>query len=64
MMSTPRKKLPDVQVLIPYKTLQELLMAAAVAEENKKEILFLREQFSALRFQFTELMEVFHEYQD
>lgn len=64
MMSTPRKKLPDVQVLIPYKTLQELLMAAAAAEENKKEILFLRDQISALRLQFTELMEVFHEYQD
>lgn len=64
MMSTPRKKLPDVQVLIPYKTLQELLYAAAAAEENKKEIVFLREQLSALRFQFTELMEVFQEYQD
>ncbi len=63
-MATPRKKLPDVQVLIPYKTLQELLFAAAAAEENKKEIVFLREQLSALRFQFTELMEVFREYQD
>ena len=63
-MSVPRNKLPDVQVLIPYKTLQELLMAAAAAEENKKEIVFLRDQLSALRFQFTELMEVFREYQD
>lgn len=63
-MSVPRKKLPEIQVLIPYKTLQELLMAAAAAEENKKEIVFLREQLSALRFQFTELMEVFQDYKD
>lgn len=63
-MTAPRKRMPDVQVMVPYKTLEKLLLAAAVAEENQKEISFLRQQISALRFQFTELMEIFNDYKD
>ena len=63
-MTAPRKRMPDVQVMVPYKTLEKLLLAAAVAEENQKEISFLRQQISALRFQCTELMEIFNDYKD
>lgn len=63
-MTAPRKRMPDVQVMVPYKTLEKLLLAAAVAEENQKDISFLRQQISALRFQFTELMEIFNDYKD
>ena len=59
-----KKKLPPLQVLIPYERLEELLVAAAlvgdVLEENKQ----LRAQMASLRLQFTELMERFREIQD
>jgi len=59
-----KKKLPPLQVLIPYERLEELLVAAAlvgdVLEENKQ----LRTQMASLRLQFTELMERFREIQD
>ena len=63
-MSPRKKKLPDIQVIIPYEKLYELLCASAMIgdllEENRK----LRTELSALRYQFTELIEKFREYQD
>ena len=54
----------DVQVIIPYSDLVELLKAsyevATLREEQKR----LRSQIGALRMQFTELMELYQEYQD
>lgn len=51
------KKLPDIQVLIPYKTLQELLSASDEVRSLRLETKQLREQQAALRLQFVELME-------
>ena len=63
-MSPRKKKLPDIQVIIPYEKLYELLCASAMIgdllDENRK----LRTELSALRYQFTELIEKFREYQD
>lgn len=62
----PRKKitLPKIQVIIDYRTLQELLAACyevdSLREDNKQ----LRQQMAALRSQFTELMELYKMYQD
>ena len=54
----------DVQVIIPYSDLVELLKAsyevAMLREEQKR----LRSQMSALRLQFTELVELYNTYQD
>lgn len=58
------KKLPDIQVMIPYKDLQQLLQASSEVESLKKDNSLLRDQMSALRLQFTELMERFSEIQD
>ena len=57
------KKLPDIQVMIPYKDLQQLLQASSEVESLKKDNSLLRDQMSALRLQFTELMERFSEIQ-
>lgn len=57
------KRLPDIQVMIPYKTLQELLGASAEVELLRKENGKMRDEVSALRRQFTELMEKFKELQ-
>ncbi len=54
---TPRK-LPDIQVLIPYRDLVELLQASQELKDLRKEISHLRDQQGALRLQFTELMEM------
>ena len=57
-------KLPDIQVLIPYKELLELLDASKqvklLQEDNKR----LHEQFGALRSQFTELLDQFRDLKD
>ena len=58
------KKLPDLQVLIPYKDLQQLLYAAGEVETLKAEQQQNRAQLAALRLQFVELMERFHEIQE
>ena len=58
------KKLPDLQVLIPYKDLQQLLNAAGEVESLKDEQQQNRDQMAALRLQFTELMERLIEIQD
>lgn len=55
------KKLADIQVLIPYKTLQELLYASSEVDVLRLETKQLREQQAALRLQFTELMEKLRE---
>ena len=58
------KRLPDIQVLIPYCDLCRLLAASAEVESLKKENGQIREQLGALRYQFMELMERFREIQD
>ena len=55
------KKLPDIQVLIPYKDLCNLLQSAEDVESLKKDNKHLQDQMSALRCMFTELMEKFRE---
>ena len=57
-------KLPDIQVVIPYKDLVELLEASRKIEDLKADNKRLHEQFGALRSQFTELMDAFRELQD
>ena len=52
-----KKKLPDIQVIIPYEKLYELLCASAMISDLMDENRRLREQMAALRYQFTELME-------
>lgn len=58
------KKLPDLQVIIPYKDLQQLLYAAGEVDSLKIEQQHSRDQIAALRNQFLELMERFSEIQD
>lgn len=52
-------KQPDIQVLIPYKDLMELLEASKQIEALKKDNKKLHEKHDALRSQFLELMEAF-----
>ena len=59
-----RKKDDEVQVLIPYSRLVELLEAAGQIEDLRKTNRNLLEQMAALRFQFAELMEQFRLIQD
>lgn len=64
-MSTKKKrKLPDLQILIGYEDLQDLLNAAAEVESLRKEQQRNRDQISALRAQFVELLDRFREIQD
>ena len=58
------RKLPDIQVLIPYRDLCRLLAASAELESLKKENGLIRDQLGALRHQFTELLEQFRQIQD
>ena len=58
------KKLPDIQVLIPYKDLQQLLQASERVESLERDNRSLQNQIGALRLQFTELMELFRQIQD
>ena len=60
----PKKKLPDLQVIIPYKDLQQLLSAAVEVETLRKSNESLQAQMSALRHDFTTLMEMFNEIKD
>lgn len=57
-------KLPDIQVLISYKDLQQLLQASEQLDSIKKENRHLQDQMDALRGQFVELMEAFRDIQD
>lgn len=54
-------KQPDLQVLIPYKDLMELLEASKQIEALKKDNKKLHEKLDALRSQFVELMDKFGE---
>ena len=57
-------KLPDIQVVLPYKDLVELLEASRQIESLKEDNKRLHEQFGALRSQFLELMDQFRELKD
>ena len=59
-----KKKHDDIQVMIPYPRLLELLEASIMLDDLKQQHRLLREEMSALRYQFTELMERFREIQD
>ena len=63
-MPKKRLPLPDLQVIIQYRDLVELLAAAYEVDALRNEVKLLRAQQSALRLQFTELMELFREYKD
>ena len=52
-------KLPDIQVVIPYKDLVELLEASKEIKDLRSDNKRLYQQFDALRSQFLELMEQF-----
>lgn len=54
-------KLPDVQVIIPYKTLQELLGAAQAAASFEKELELRDRKIAALRGQLGEILDVIGE---
>ena len=64
----PPKKRPvipaDIQVIIPYRDLVELLGAAYEVGTLRDELKLVRAQLAALRVQFTDLMELYREYQD
>lgn len=49
-------KFPDLQVVLPYKTLLELLEASQAVDSLRKDNERLSVQMAALRSQFTELM--------
>ena len=49
---------PDLGVVIPYKTLQELLECAHAVSELQQEIAFRDQQILALRKQLSEVVEV------
>lgn len=51
-------KLPELQVLIPYKTLQELLGAVEAVPQLLKELKRRDDQIAALRSQLTEVFDV------
>lgn len=57
-------KLPDIQVLISYKDLQQLLQASEELDSIKKENQSLQNQMDALRGQFLELMDVLRDLRD
>lgn len=52
-------KHPELQVLIPYKDLMELLEASRQIEQLKKDNKRLHKQLDALRSEFVELMDAF-----
>ena len=54
-------KLPDIQVVIPYKDLVELLEASKEIKDLRSDNKRLHDQLGALRTQFTELMDQFRE---
>lgn len=54
-------KLPDLQVVIPYKTLLELLEAAQSVAELKKQIELRDQQILAMRKQLSEVFDVIGE---
>lgn len=59
-----KKYVPELQVVLPYSKLLELLEAAQSVEDLKKDNSRLCDQMGALRSQFTELMEIVQELKD
>lgn len=51
-------KIPEIQVVIPYKLLQELLGAVEVVPQLQKELQRRDDQISALRSQLVEVFDV------
>lgn len=51
-------KVPDISVVIPYKTLQELLESAQMVNELRQELQFRDQQILALRKQMSEVIDV------
>lgn len=54
----------DLQVVLPYKEVVELLEASRRVEALTSELSYLRKEHDALRGQFVELMERFRELKD
>lgn len=59
-----KKSVPELQVVLPYSRLLELLEAAHSVEDLKREHSRQVEQLAALRSQFVELMGVVQELKD
>ena len=59
-----KKSVPELQVVLPYSRLLELLEAAQSVEDLRKDNSLLRDQLGALRGQFTELVELVQELKD
>ena len=57
-------KLPDIQVVLPYKDLVELLEASKEIKDLRSDNKRLHEQLGSLRSQFLELMDQFRELKD
>ena len=55
------KRLPNIQVVIPYRQLCELLEASGELDELRKENAYLKEQILALRMMQGEFMEKLRE---
>lgn len=51
------KKVPELQVVLPYKTLMELLEASQALDELRKENKHFRELIDAQRTQMIEIMD-------
>lgn len=54
-------KLPDIQVVLPYKTLVELLESAQAVSELRQTLEFRDQQLLAVRKQLTEVFEAIGE---
>lgn len=54
-------KLPDIQVVLPYKTLVELLESAQAVSELRQTMELRDQQLFAVRKQLTEVFEVIGE---
>ena len=50
-------KIPDLQVVLPYKTLVDLLESAQAVKDLQGEISFRDQQIHALRRQISEIVE-------
>ena len=55
------KRLPELQVLIPYSQLMDLLKASETVDQLSADNKRLHDQLSSLRTQFVELMDAFGE---
>lgn len=51
-------KVPDLSVVIPYKTLQDLLECAQTVGELRNELQFRDQQILSLRKQLSEIVDV------